>query len=390
LLFQASLAAAARSLASFDGEKTMSDFNRRDALKISASLALAAAAGGFSCVEMAKAGPIEVPAIDKLSVRVLVDGASDIFFRPQEVSGVRTEPGRSANSLRPLHSEWGLSLLLEPQRGDEKRTFLLDYGWTPEAINGNMDLLKVDASKIDTLILSHGHFDHWGGLFGFLDRHRKDMPADLTMFAGGEDNFCQRYTRAGQGDLSDFGMLDRRDIARQNVKLVLCESPVVIGGQAFTTGKIKRNSIEKVLPNTMVEFKLKDGAGCNASHYLPAEMEGKTVPDEHIHEHATCFNLKDKGLVVISSCGHVGIVNSVRQAMEVSGVQKVHAIVGGFHLGPAPADYLTQVVSEIGKLNPDVLIPMHCSGLNFAQEAQRQMPGKVLTTTTGTRITFGI
>ena len=210
------------------------------------------------------------------------------------------------------------------------------------------------------------------------------------MYAGGEDNFCQRYQRAGQSELSDFGMLDRRDIAKQNVKLVLCESPVVIGGQAFTTGKIKRNSIEKVLPNTMVEFKLKDGAGCNAGHYLPAEMEGKIVPDEHIHEHATCFNLKDKGLIVISSCGHVGIVNSVRQAMEVSGVQKVHAIMGGFHLGPAPADYLTQVVSEIGKLNPDVLIPMHCSGLNFTQEAQRQMPGKVLTTTTGTRITFGI
>jgi len=114
------------------------------------------------------------------------------------------------------------------------------------------------------------------------------------------------------------------------------------------------------------------------------------VPDEHIHEHATCFNLKDKGLIVISSCGHVGIVNSVRQAMEVSGVQKVHAVMGGFHLGPAPADYLTQVVAEIGKLNPDVLIPMHCSGLNFTQEAMRQMPGKVLTTTTGTRITFGI
>jgi 7,8-dihydropterin-6-yl-methyl-4-(beta-D-ribofuranosyl)aminobenzene 5'-phosphate synthase len=368
----------------------MRNLNRRDALKMSAGFA-AAAAGGFSCIELAKAGPIQVPTIDRLSVRVLVDNTTDIFFKPQEISGVKIEAGRSANSLRPLHSEFGLSLLLEPQRGDQKRTFLLDYGWTPEAINSNIELLKIDPSKVDALIMSHGHFDHWGGLTGFLDKHRKVLPADLTLYAGGEDNFCQRYVRTAQGgDLSDFGMLDRRDLAKRDVKVVLCESPVVIAEVAFTTGKIARNSIEKVLPNTLVEFKLKDGAGCNWSHYLPAEMEGKIVPDEHIHEHATCFNLKDKGLIVISSCGHVGIVNSVRQAMEVSGVQKVHAIMGGFHLGPAPADYLTQIVAEIGKLNPDVLIPMHCSGLNFTQEAQRQMPGKVMTTTTGTRITFGI
>src|SRR5471032_1744332 len=134
----------------------MPDINRRDALKVSATFALASAAGGFSCVELADAAPIELPTIDKLSVRVLVDSASDIFFRPQEVSGVKTEPGRSADSRRPLHSEWGLSLLLEPQRGDEKRTFLLDFGWTPEVINSNMDLMKVESSKIDTLIMSHG------------------------------------------------------------------------------------------------------------------------------------------------------------------------------------------------------------------------------------------
>ena len=58
---------------------------------------------------------------------------------------------------------------------------LLDFGWTAEAINGNMDLLKVDASKIDALIMSHGHFDHWGGLLGFLERHRKNLPAELTL-----------------------------------------------------------------------------------------------------------------------------------------------------------------------------------------------------------------
>jgi 7,8-dihydropterin-6-yl-methyl-4-(beta-D-ribofuranosyl)aminobenzene 5'-phosphate synthase len=173
------------------------------------------------------------------------------------------------------------------------------------------------------------------------------------------------------------------------VSVVLAENPAIVAGHAFTTGKIKRSSIEKVLPNTQVEFAMKDGLGCNAGHYLPAEMLGKIVPDEHIHEHATCFNVEDRGLVVISSCGHVGIVNSVRQAQEVSGVRKVHAIVGGFHLGPAPDDYLNQVVAEIKKLEPDVVIPMHCSGDNFARAVREQMPNKLLVSSTGVRLTMG-
>ena len=174
-----------------------------------------------------------------------------------------------------------------------------------------------------------------------------------------------------------------RQLAAQKVTTVLCETPTVIAGHAFTTGKITRRSSERVLPNTLVEFGIKDGLGCSVGHYLPAEMEGKIVPDEHIHEHATCFNVRDFGLVVISSCGHVGIVNSVRQAQEVSGIKKVHAVVGGFHLGPAPADYLKQVVAEVKALEPDVVVPMHCSGLNFVQEATAQMGDKVMVTTTG-------
>jgi 7,8-dihydropterin-6-yl-methyl-4-(beta-D-ribofuranosyl)aminobenzene 5'-phosphate synthase len=75
--------------------------------------------------------------------------------------------------------------------------------------------------------------------------------------------------------------------------------------------------------------------------------------------------------------------------MEVSGVNKVHALVGGFHLGPAPADYLDQVMTEIKTLNPDVIIPMHCSGDNFTQAVRTQMPEKLVLGTTGSRITFG-
>ena len=364
---------------------------RRDVLKASAAFAGAAVAG-FKCVEIASAAPIQVPTVDKLTMRVLVDQQHDQFLRGSTVNGVVHEgpgPGRSADARNVLHNEWGLSLLLESQREAEQRTILLDFGYTSPAIINNIGLLKVDPGKIQALIVSHGHIDHYGGLIGFLAKYRDVLPADLKLYAGGEDNFCHRLSATPTpGQFGEFGTLDRREIAAQKVTVVLCETPTVIQDHAFTTGKIKRASIERVLPNSYVEYAMKDGLGCDASHYTPAELQGKIVPDEHVHEHATCFNIRGKGLVVISSCGHVGIVNSVRQAQEVSGIQKVHAIVGGFHLGPAPADYLKQVVAELKKLEPDVLIPMHCSGLNFTLEARAQMPNNVITTSTGSKLIF--
>jgi 7,8-dihydropterin-6-yl-methyl-4-(beta-D-ribofuranosyl)aminobenzene 5'-phosphate synthase len=369
-------------------EGDMNDLKRRDFLKASAALAGAAAAGGFTCMEIASAAPIEAPTVDKLTVRVLIDGAVNNFLRPAEVKGVKIEPPpQPADYRRAIHNQWGLSLYLESQRGSEQRNVMVDFGYTPEALINNMEIVGADPKKIEALIVSHGHFDHFGGLIGFLDKYRSVLPAELTLYAGGEDNFCRRH-RGAPGQLSEWGTLDRRELAARNVKTVFAENPAVVG-HAFTTGKINRISKERVLPNTHVEFAMKDGLGCNASHYTPAELQGKIVPDEHLHEHATCFNVKDRGIVVISSCGHVGIVNSARQAQEVSGVQKVHALVGGFHLGPAPADYLNQVIAEIKALDPDVIVPMHCSGENFIRAVRENMPDKLLVSYTGARVTFG-
>jgi 7,8-dihydropterin-6-yl-methyl-4-(beta-D-ribofuranosyl)aminobenzene 5'-phosphate synthase len=363
---------------------------RRDFLKASAAFA-GAAAGGFSCAEFAAAAPIDPPVVDKLTVRVVVDLTHNIFLKSTTFNGMSLlPPPRAKDYTKELHSQWGLSLLLESMKSGQTRTLMVDYAYTPDALLNNIELLGVDPKRIDALIVSHGHFDHYGGLIAFLDKYRGALPADIKLYAGGEDTFCHRVIPAGTpGEFSDFGYLDRRALTARNVGVVLCESPTIIAGHAFTTGQIKRRTDEKILPNTLEQFGISNGLGCDASHYTPAELLGKTVPDEHYHEHATVFNVKDRGLVVISSCSHRGVVNAVKQAQEVSGVNKLHALIGGFHLGPAPMDYTRHIVAEIKELDPDVVVPMHCSGQNFVQAMQEIAPDRLLLGSTGASLIFG-
>ena len=132
-----------------------------------------------------------------------------------------------------------------------------------------------------------------------------------------------------------------------------------------------------------------DGVGCAAKKLPPEKRAADMIPDDFQHEHATCFNVKDRGLVVITSCGHRGVVNSVKAAVKVSGVEKVHAVLGGFHLAPHPPEYVGETVKTLKEIDPDYVIPMHCTGETFLAMAQQEMPGKVIRSSTGSRYTFG-
>jgi 7,8-dihydropterin-6-yl-methyl-4-(beta-D-ribofuranosyl)aminobenzene 5'-phosphate synthase len=366
---------------------------RRRTLVLGSTTAAALATLGFARSAAADSGKLaSVPAVDSLTIRVITDSSYDTP-RVGQSKWVKT---RRAGLVSPydirktLHNEWGLALALESRIGGDTRQILLDFGYTPNAYLNNMEILGVNPAKTQGLIASHGHYDHFGGLIGFLEKHRASLPAELPLYIGGEDLFCVRKNAAGQpGHFTDWGVLDRRELEKHRLRIVSCERPTVVLGHGFTTGTIRRTSFERVLPNTMVQYyKRADGLGCE----MPAENAkagGKPVQDVHVHEHGTCFNVKDRGLVVISSCGHAGIINTARQAMEVSGVKKLHAALGGFHLFPAPDDYVRQTVAEFKALDPDVIIPMHCSGPNLVALLRTDLADRVITSATGTEYVFG-
>ena len=366
---------------------------RRDVLR-GAAVALGAAASPAllrSHAFAAAGSALTPPVVDRLSLRVVMDTAHDIFISADPHPLVAIERTRLLPNPKriTLGGEWGLSLHLESARGAETRRYLLDFGYTPEVLNRNIEILSIDTAQLDGLILSHGHLDHYGGLVGFLARHRERMRPDLKLFAGGETNFCYSYVKPpGKDQPVLFGVLDRRDLDKAKVETVLCETPHLVG-DAITSGHIERTSFERVLPNTLVEAGQHDGAGCQADHFTDEERQGKIVADLHRDEHATCYVIKDRGLVVITSCGHTGFVNTVETARRVSGVNKLHALIGGVHLAPAPKDYVVQAVTELKKLDPDVVIPMHCSGANFIDAMRQQMPEKLVLSTIGSRFTFG-
>jgi 7,8-dihydropterin-6-yl-methyl-4-(beta-D-ribofuranosyl)aminobenzene 5'-phosphate synthase len=330
------------------------------------------------------AAPFKAPHVASLSVRVVVDSFFDQFMPKATHPHVAIEhvsriPGREMTTLA---GEWGLSLHLESKSRGASGQYLLDFGYTPEILLRNFDLLGIAPEKLDGLILSHAHRDHYGGMVGFVEEHRRRMRDDLKLFTGGDLVFREKWRGSRGEEPVSWGALDAAALTAARVETVCCDTARALEGP-FTSGQIARASFERVLPNTLVE-------PTPADHYSAEERRGRLVPDRHPDEHATCYVVEGRGLVVISSCGHCGLINTIRTAMAVCGVDKLHAVIGGFHLGVAPPDYVEHTIAELKALRPDVVLPMHCSGRAFVAQMAREMPEQLVLSNTGSRFTFGV
>lgn len=269
-----------------------------------------------------------------------------------------------------LLAEHGLSLLITVYQGEAKHTILLDTGYTKVGLLHNMERLGINAGNIEAIVISHGHMDHTGSLYAILDKIPERIP--LVLHPGAFVH--PRYTRAPDGAMRLWPQtLVKDDLARQNVDIVESTAPTLIAeNMIMVTGGVERTTaFEKGMPNALLE------------------KDGEYVQDPISEDQALVVNLKGKGLVVISGCAHAGIVNTVEYAKELTGQDSIHAVLGGFHLtGPFFEKIHDETIKELKKMEPAVIMPMHCTGWKAVQKFQKEFASNFVLNSVGSKLTL--
>lgn len=365
--------------------------NRRQFLTLGA-----VASGTFAVAGLSRLGSRSVaaqisapPTVDRLVLTNVVDNVYDIFARAGRLDTITVQ--RTALGKTPLLAEHGLAYHVESSRGGERRQVLLDFSLTDWSLLNNYRALGIDPYGADALVLSHGHADHYGALPALAAAGSGRWKPGMTVYAGGEDTFCHRVVVTPSGTV-DQGQLDRPALEAKGLRVDLVRQPAVIAGQGFTSGQIPRVTDFEKPPAAARLQAGAAGSACSPTHFGVVQIEtkpGDLVVDTFQGEHATAYHVKDRGLVVITSCGHAGVINSMRQVQKATGIGKVHAVVGGFHLAPAPEEIVAKTVAAFKAIDPDYIIPAHCTGLNTIMAVHRELPAKLIMPSTGTRVVFG-
>lgn len=312
--------------------------------------------------------PDTLKEVDRVEIVTLIDNYVDVLLQDTDI--VTRAAHRKGEEIPrdTLVAEHGLSLLITVYRGTKTHTILFDTGYSQIGVPHNVALLGIDLQGIKVIVMSHAHMDHTGSLHKILEG--VSGPVTLVVHPGAF--YFPRYIERDDGSRQRFPRtLSREDLVSEKLKIVESKTPVLLAdGGIMVTGEVERTTgFEKGLPGALME---KDG-----------EMEPDLIADDQ----ALVMNLREKGLVVISGCSHSGIINTILYAQKVTGLRKIHAVLGGFHLtGPAFESIIEKTISELKNVAPEVVVPMHCTGWKAIQRFSQEFPSAFVLNSVGSKI----
>ncbi len=239
-------------------------------------------------------------------------------------------------------AEHGFSMLIRVFCNDNFHSILFDTGVSPKGVITNAKGMGLNLAEVETIVLSHGHYDHFGGLVNVLKIiNKKNLPIIVH-----EDMFKMRGVVIPDGTVRRLPRFPTEAQAAPAKYLVTKQPYLLANDSILVTGEIPREvEFEKGFPRQRVF------------------SDGKWQPDPWVwDDRAIVINVKHKGLVVISGCAHAGIVNTTLYARQITGVAKVHVVMGGFHLGGKECEpRISRTVEMLKQLNPEIAVPSHCT-----------------------------
>ena len=319
--------------------------------------------------------PIHLEPVDEIRIMTLVDNSYDGLM--MDMGPARRAPmGRSGRAPAPqfvqgetvpgLVAEHGFSALVTVRRGVRTHTLLFDTGVSPDGMAGNMERLDVKAGDIEAVVLSHGHFDHAGGFLG-LSRLRKRAGIPLTLHPG---VWTPRRVAFPGLEPWELPVLKRSSLEAEGFEVIERREPsALLDGCVLITGEVDRTT----------EFE----TGMPFHEHL---HNGRWEPDPLIlDDQALVVHVRDKGLVVLTGCGHAGAVNIARHALRLTGVDQLHGLLGGFHLtGPAFEPIIEPTVRALSELGPNLVVPAHCTGWRAQMRLANALPDAYVPNSVGT------
>ncbi|MBW8800537.1 MAG: MBL fold metallo-hydrolase [Streptomyces sp.] len=322
--------------------------------------------------------PVTLPEVDEVRVTTMVDNTSDALLTSAEgVTRASMGAGRTAvrqfaggETLAGLRAEHGFSALVTVRNGNASSTLLFDTGASPDALAVNAERLGIDVGGLQGVVLSHGHFDHAGGFDGLARlRGRSGLP--LTVHPA---IWTRRRLQLPAGQGLELPTLSRGALEREGFEVIERRQPSLLAGRILITGEVDRvTDFEHGMPQAHQAW---DGNGWR---------HDPTVIDDQ----ALVINVRGRGLVIVTGCGHAGVVNIVRHAMRLTGVTRLLALIGGFHLsGPAFEPVIAPTVAALTELAPALMVPGHCTGWRAQHTLAAALPEAWVQTSVGTTYTL--